>query len=365
MLANAVSELERIAPGHYETLRARRALEGFRMRPGAIAAWFVLGAAVLGTLLHALRTARERPVKRGVALALFALGLGSALHSKPASAAAPSEAGPTGGALSKWPVNDADPKKSLPTTAERDRNPLEFGYHMMDLADKADVAARRGDFAGVGRYYEAMAVAVPDRAIGYRKSCEGYEKAGDAEKALKMCRGALAAEGTELGDFTHFAKLLFARPEPLAPVDVEDLSQIATHLKAEQGGMAAGLQIQCELAQRTDDLTRLQACEVAVAKETPADPHLILYRWGIAMKQENYARAKQLVEEAQKSTLLPAGVEIMARTTQEQSALTGRAYRGLRRHPQLLGALLALIALGGVGGLLRRRLRPGLPILAR
>lgn len=366
MLESAVLELERIAPGHYETVRARKALVGFRLPPWAWGIWSALGAAALGTLVHAAwsNLGRRRWRKHAIGTA-SALGIASALFAASPANAAPAAASadapveapvtlPPAGGLSKWPVNDADPTKSLPTPEQRDRNPLEFGYHMMDLADKADIARRKGDFAAVGKYYEAMAIAVPDRAIGYRKSCEGYEQAGNLDKALALCRGALGADGVEFGDYTHFAKLVFAKPGPLSQTDAEDLSEIATHLKSEPGGMAAGLEIQCDLAERTDDVKRMEDCAAAVAKEAPSSPKLVVYQWGLAMKKEDYKTARALVETARKSALPPSGIAVMEQTTREQSAFGRRAGRAFRRHALAVGAGLAIL-LGVIFSLLLRR----------
>ncbi len=358
MLQKIVVELERIAPGHYETGRARRALNGFRLPIWAWLAWGALGLAIIGSVVHAAVAAwsrfRARRVVQGVATAALLLCI--VLLARPAAADAPApNDGPPPGGLSKWPVNDADPKKSLPTTEQRDKNPMEFGYHMMDLADKADIAKRKGDDAAVARYYEAMAVAVPDRAIGYRRSCEAYDQIGDSEKALQMCRGALGADGLEVNDYLHFAQLVMAKAGPLAPTEIEDLTQIATHLKAEQGATAAGLKVQCDLAQRLDDAKRLDECAKAVAKETPEDPKLVIYQWGVAMKQEDYARARQLVETARQSKLQPAGIEVMQRMTDEQSAPGRRVVRALVRHAALLVASLALLGAAGFGLWFRKR----------
>ena len=360
MLEGAVLELERIAPDHYETRRARRALEAFRMPAWVWGVWGALGAAVLGTLLHAVRaklaTLRSRSrATASVVASLLALAI--SIVASPALAADEAKTGPEADGLSQWPVNDADPKKSLPTAEQRDRNPLEFGYHMMDLADKADAAQRKGDFAAVGRYYEAMAVAVPDRAIGYRKSCEGYEKAGDMDKALAMCRGALAADGLDIADYLHFEKLLIAKAGPLSPVDIEDLDQISVHLKAEQGGMAAGLQVQCDLAERLDDLKRLHECADAMARDTPNDPKLLVYQWGVAMKEENYTQAQALIEAARKKALQPAGIEMMERATREQSAPQQRIARAFQRHPAAFGVGAGLLCVAALAFALRRQLK--------
>src|SRR6478752_2142672 len=77
MLQSAVVELERIAPGHYETLRARRALDGFHLPNWAWLGWAGLGAALLGTLAHAVGTPLRRRKQRrvlGVAAALVLVG---------------------------------------------------------------------------------------------------------------------------------------------------------------------------------------------------------------------------------------------------------------------------------------------------
>ena len=363
MLADAVAELERIAPGHDETRRARAALERMHSSPGQWAAWFLLAAAALGTLCHAAWTAlgRGRSRKRAAlsALASLIVCAGALLHATPAHADPEAAAGePPLGGLSKWPVDDANPIKSLPTTEQRDRNPLEFGYHMMDLADKADVAARKGDWLSVGKYYEAMSIAVPDRAIGYRKSCDGYEKAGNIPKAIELCRGALGAGGTELYDYQHFSKLMLAKPDPLTPSEVQDLTDITAHLKEQPSTMQAALDLECELAQHLDDVKRLEACVADVQKETPNDPKLVIYQWGIAMKHEDYKQAQQLLDVARQKGLKPEGIELMARMTSEQSAIGGRALRAAQRHPVAVVTTFALLlAIGGLSWIMRRRFK--------
>lgn len=357
MLHKTVTELERIAPGHYETLNARRALNSMRLPTWATAFWVALAAALFGTLAHAAlpaltrRRARRRSLAVATSLVLTFIAYATYALAHPTLATA----SPNDGSLSQWPVNDADPTKSLPTPAQRDGSPLEFGYHMMDLADKADRAKAKGDFLGVGKYYEAMAIAVPDRAIGYRKSCEGYEKAGDLAKALQMCRGALATQGLEIADYLHFSQLLLARPGDLTPAEIEDLSEITTHLKAEPGGMAAGLQVQCNLAQRLDDVTRLEQCATGVAKETPNDPKLPIYQWGIAMKREDYGQARTILESARKNAVAVPGLDVMTRMTEEQSALSRRAARIATRYAVPLAAAFSLLLAFAFGLWFRKR----------
>jgi tetratricopeptide (TPR) repeat protein len=362
MLATSVTELERIAPGHYETRRARAALDTFRLSRWAWVGWFGLAIGTLGTACHAgwVAVARRRG-KRRLALPLAAaLLLGSAQLFSAASASAEpgaTAAEPPPGGLSKWPVNDTDPVKSLPTTQQRDRNPLEYGYHLMDLTDKADIAQKKGDWLSVAKYYEAIAVAVPDHAIGFRRSCDAYEKVGNASKALEMCRGALAGDGVELRDYTHFAKLMFERTDSFTPADEQDISDIVTHLKEQSNSLPAALDIECQLAQRLDDVKRLETCVADVTKLTPNEPKLVVYQWAIAMKHEDYRKAQQLIDVARQKGLKPDGIDMMARLTEQQSALGGRFVRALERHPVVLGAVLGLLAVLGLSFALRRRLK--------
>ncbi|MEI9953432.1 MAG: hypothetical protein WDO74_31750 [Pseudomonadota bacterium] len=67
--------------------------------------------------------------------------------------------------------------------------------------------------------------------------------------------------------------------------------------------MAAGLQVQCDLAERMDDLKRLRECADAMTRETPKDPKLLVYQWGVAMKEEDYQRAQTLIDSARKNAL--------------------------------------------------------------
>jgi tetratricopeptide (TPR) repeat protein len=362
MLATSVTELERIAPGNYETRRARAALDTFRLSRWASAAWVGLALVSIGTVCHAawVRLAPRRSSRRLALPLAAALLVGAAQLFSAASASAQSEvpaAEPPPGGLSKWRVNDADPVKSLPTTQQRDRNPLEYGYHLMDLTDKADIAQKKGDWLSVAKYYEAIAVAVPDHAIGFRRSCDAYEKVGNATKALEMCRGALAGDGVELRDYTHFAKLMFERTDAFTPADEQDISDIIQHLKEQSNSLPAALDIECQLAQRLDDVKRLETCVADVTKLTPDEPKLVVYQWAIAMKHEDYRKAQQLIDVARQRGLKPDGIDMMARMTQQQSALGGRVVRAVERHPAVLGAVLGLLAVLGLSVALRRRLK--------
>lgn len=362
MLATSVTELEQIAPGHYETARARAALGTFRAPDWAWATWLGLALASFGTAGHAIwrKLARARSGRRVALPAAASLLLSAFVFFGAANASAEpgaASAQQSSGGLSKWPVNDADPVKSLPTTEQRDRNPLEYGYHLMDLTDKADAAQKKGDWLSVAKYYEAVGVAVPDHAIGFRRSCDAYEKVGNAHKAVEMCRSALAGDGVELRDYTHFAKLMFERSDAFTPSDEQDMSDIVQHLKSEPRSLTAALDIECQLAQRLDDVKRLETCVADVTKVTPNEPKLVVYQWAIAMKHEDYKQARQLIDVARQRGLKPDGIDLMARLTDQQSAIGARIVRASTRHPVALGLVLSLLAVLGLSFALRRRFK--------
>src|SRR5262249_27086776 len=154
-------------------------------------------AASIFTLVHALWNARRRKGIMAVGATLVAAGLlafpGRALASE--ATAAPPEHAMRPGSMSEWPVDDKDPLKTVPTPAQRDSEPLQFGYHLMDLADKAQDATKRGDHEAAAKFYEAMAKAVPDVSIAFAKMCESYEAAGQREKAITACGIALNKQG--------------------------------------------------------------------------------------------------------------------------------------------------------------------------
>jgi len=59
---------------------------------------------------------------------------------------------------SKFSVNDRDPESSVPGARARDASPLEFGYFLQDLLEKAERARKDNDMPAVIRFYRAVAV---------------------------------------------------------------------------------------------------------------------------------------------------------------------------------------------------------------
>ena len=87
-------------------------------------------------------------------------------------------------------INHADPASTVPTEAEKNAKPLEFGYYLQDLIAFAMAAEKAGDHLGAARYYRAFARAVPDESIAFQKLCESLQKAGRRDEAMAACRDA-------------------------------------------------------------------------------------------------------------------------------------------------------------------------------
>src|SRR5262249_16766310 len=121
--------------------------------------------------------------------------------------------------LSKlFPINDDNPLISLPNVQERNNAPLEFGYHLMDLTDKAEFYKAQGDPAKAAKYYEAIALAVPGRSVAFTKLCELYEAAGDFAKMLVACKMVLGRNGVTLNDYRRYVHLLVMQKPTIEPI---------------------------------------------------------------------------------------------------------------------------------------------------
>jgi tetratricopeptide (TPR) repeat protein len=313
MLNACVSDLERVAPNHFETRRATALAAAIRPGWRTALGWFVIAGLTLATAVHALLEARRRGWRgRGAAsIAGAAVLLVSVLGATTARGEAESEErAPRAGALSKWSIDDKDPEKTVPTPTQRDSEPLEYGYHLMDLTDRAEGAMRRGDYSAAAKFYGAIAKAVPDVAIGYGKACEAYEAAGDREQALKACGTAVGKQGVLVADYARFARLILAKPTRIDSSEVEDVDAIVEHLKKEESARSVGFEIECDLAVRLGDKKRLEECTPALARATPNDPKVVFFQWSLALMQHDYDAANEFLAHAKAS---PMKVEDVAK----------------------------------------------------
>jgi hypothetical protein len=233
--------------------------------------------------------------------------------------------------------------KSLPTTEQRDADPLNYGYFLMDLADKAQQAAEKHDYAAASKYWEATVLAVPDVALGYRRTCEMAEKAKSMVRAFRYCRAALGRQGVQLSDYEHYFALLQSSPEQLQPEQLADLLEISKHVRATPNGERLADAIDCEYGVRASDFAKLEACSKKLAALAPNDPKTITYQWALALGQERFDDARSLIERARKTSMKPEGIRAMETATAERSSIRAR----LRQHPKsIVGVVIGMAVLG-------------------
>jgi tetratricopeptide (TPR) repeat protein len=327
LLSACQRDLARLAPNHYETERAAQ-MRVWQMPMLAKVTWGMLAMFSIFTLGHFLASTRRKATLRAtlnrVTRVTALLGILLAPSLAHADDQAPAPPGYHG--LSKWPVNQADPVSSVPTPEQRDSNPLEFGYFIMDLADLAGMAVKRGDFAAASRLYEATIKADPGVAVGYRNACLYSEKSGNIERALSFCRGALAVQGVLASDYVRYADLVFSEPTAITKDQIDDLQGISEHLKTE-GNAIASAQVECDLATRIDDFKRLDNCVQVLTRLAPKDPKTLSIAWARALRRGDIDEAQRLVAEAKKSAMQPDGIQTMEQATSDELRLPRRVAR--------------------------------------
>lgn len=375
LMSWCVAELERVAPGHEETLRARRALEASVPTLRFIVGWGLIGLLGAGTLAHAGSRRRRGLRKRVIANSAAAMTLAfatspaqaepesGAIDSAAASAeSAPGAITPPGAALpsrqsygmSQWPIDEADPERTVPTPAQRDSNPLQYGYHIMDLTDKASAAAERGDHLAEAKFYRAIAKAAPERAVAFAKLCRAYAAAGEREQAIQACTQAAARPGITVGDQVFFARLFLENDGELGPEDTSKIDTIVDYVGRVEAGKLLAIDLGCELAVRLWDSARLERCTADFEKAAPGDPKALQYQWALAMVHEDHQKAEELVSKARELGLPADKIAKM----EEGTRMIGSAWWRLT-HDWRLASLAGLLLLTGGGlatfYLLRRR----------
>jgi tetratricopeptide (TPR) repeat protein len=347
MLEHCADDLHRIAPEAPDTRRAEGLLASRRSPARGWAALGVLSAGLVATLTHALRRARRsRRVTRGAAIAAgLVLGV---LLARPGVAAA-DVPGQQPGMLSKWPIDDANPAASLPSEAERNKDPLEFGYWLQDVILRAEVYSKHGKHDVAVKLYTALAMAVPERAIAFTKMCEEYEALGDGVKATAACETALLREGLLVKDYEHYVRLVLATPGPLTERQTKALAQVIDHMRQDPAGRAAADALDCDVGVRTSNAAELEACTGRLAASAPHDPATLSYQWALAMLKGDREGARDLVSEARRAGLLAE------RVTEMERAMAGEA-RGLRLRRVALGVAVVCF-LGALGFVLLRAAR--------
>jgi hypothetical protein len=343
MLRACRADLQRLAPEHPETKQAAAA----EATPWGM--WLGLAAlslAVLGTLAHAWWRARRRPAEvqgRPLSAPSALVAVISALLVASSSPARADQAPPRHerAGLSEHPIDDANPEASVPAPGHANANPIQFGYFIQDLLDRADQATGRGDHAAAVRYYRAIVKAVPDRSIGLGKLCAAYEANGEIDNALKACGVALTRTGVTIEDHARFGRLMIARPGRLGDQERGLLQASIGHLRRQPGGLLRAEQLQCDLALKQGDGAMLAACTAALMAAAPDDARTIGYQWALAVHRRDGDEARRLLERARRAGVTPSGIAAMETLAAAQPGF-------LRRW----GLPLALAAIGLMGVLL-------------
>ena len=344
-LATCQQALARIAPAHYETARAAR-MSVSEMPVLAKLVWGALLLLSLFTLVHFIARNRTSGGWRAGARGAARVGLALLVLCVPALAGAEDSTSfkmpESYHGLSKWPVSPSNPESSVPTPQQRDSDPLQYGYFIMDLADLAGMAFKQKDYTAAGRFYEAAAKASPETAVGFRKACQYIELGGDAARALGFCRRALAAQGVTVSDYVRYADMLFRQPAPLGPEQLDDLRGIVDHLQT-SGAPEAAANVECDLAVRTDDFKRLDNCVRVLNIVASSDPKTLSFAWTRALHRGDIAEAQRLVAEAKKTAMKPEGIQSMEQATAAEARLPRRL---VRHWLPFVGGSLAALGLG-------------------
>jgi tetratricopeptide (TPR) repeat protein len=330
MLKSCTTNLERIAPDHYETryfarFKAPSALS-------AIAGWSLLLLAGVGTALHAV----IRRFRGPGATAAKAIALGVLILMAGARTAA--AAGPDPDQLGEIPINDNDPESSVPTPQKRDSDPMAFGSFLLDLSYKGEKAQKRGDHAAAVKYFRALAKAVPDRAVSFARTCDEYEALGDWAKAVQFCRTAVALEGATLADSQHYVRLVLGKTSALNASEIQDVSEMVKQLSSNKETQIPAAELECEFGVRISSLEHLQSCTSVLKKVRPNDTKTTAYEWALAIKQNDFVKARELIERAKQSSMKPEAIEDMVTATNKAQSSFGRIPKNW-----LIGAAIVLL----------------------
>jgi tetratricopeptide (TPR) repeat protein len=332
MLEYCSGELLRIAPNDPAT---ERALAMLRPPWWVAAVWLTIALASVATLAHALwglarRPRRRAPTAAAVGLLLLAWGTyapsalaqGEPASATPAAPATSAQPRPKKNPddLSEWAIDDEFPETSIPGEGARNRNPLEFGYWLQDVADRALKASKQGDHEKAIKYFKALAKAVPDRATAFGRLCAEYEALQKRDEAIVSCAAALTRDGVRAEDYVRYVHVVLAKPDKLNEKDLGALADVIKHVREDPNNQDLADELECEIGVKTQSAPRLERCVAALAARAPNNPKTLTYEWALAMVQGRYDDARQLIDRAKASSMKPDGIERMERETQRDQS---------------------------------------------
>jgi len=312
-----LSQLKRVAPHHAETKRAMAMQPPVKNSPWRALAWVGVGVATLGTLIHAMWRALgrsrvsasgARAAVRQVAGLLFIATLSASAFAQDPD---PSEN------LSRFPIDKANPEKSVPSAAERDKAPLQYGYWLMDVTDLAERALVDKNYEEAAKYYRALAKAVPDVTTAYSKLCTIYQLMNKPVEALAACARPLNLKGVTFEDYSRYLRAMISNASLLKATEIDYADSVVNHLLSlSEPDPVAVLHLSCELAVKLSDAQRLDKCVRVLFTKAPNDAKTVSFQWLLAVRRGKFEEARGLVERARSTKMLPAGVAQMTRATE-------------------------------------------------
>jgi hypothetical protein len=311
LMASCMAELSRVtAKG--ATIDGVPTVVTTRTSLGVWALRVLLAFGLLGTLGHVLWH-RRKEARRSVGGPILAAAflLVASLFSGAAQAA------PTlkGDQLSSFHIDDANPEASVPTLDAQMNNPVQFGYYLQDLAEKAQKASRKGDHAAAAHYYGALVKAAPTVPYGAREMCVELEAAGDTATAIQACRTAITRQGALVSDYVRFVQMVLATKGPLPAGEREELRLVIDSMKHDTSIGYLPKVLECEVAVRYDDFNTVKSCTAELAKLAPRDPRVITLQWTLAIHNLDRSAALGLLSRARTAGIGPDGLARMEAQT--------------------------------------------------
>lgn len=235
-----------------------------------------------------------------LALALALLVLAPRAQADTSAAPGPPQA-PESAGKSGIAIDDANPEASVPDPEWARKHPMEMGYLLMTLADRAERAEQAGEFLKAARYYRALGEAVPDRAVSFGKACRAYEAAGAFGEAVDSCRQALGKVGVTVEDHQRFVRVSLQLPGVLGAEQVADIDAVLARLQSEVKDVptqeAVGF-LRCDVGLRLEQVSRLQECVASLQTLGVTGARLLAYDWSLALLKGDVERAQALLDGA-------------------------------------------------------------------
>jgi tetratricopeptide (TPR) repeat protein len=319
VVEKCAAQIQQFAPDSKYSRRFQRVARENRPSWFNWTAWHAILAAAAFTLLHALGVSLLTMRNRAKALApILLISIVGSTIPTPAIAqpiVAPKTEPKQPEALSTWRLNDTDPESSVPTPEQRDSNPLNYGYFIMDVTARAEKAVQRGDHQAAVKYFRALAKAVPNRSIAFTKLCISYQAMGDLKDALESCQTALGREGVTDQDYLRYAQLVVEQKPDFGKGDIADLDAIVQHLRSNLPSNSTADEIECDLGLKVKDRARLERCTHNLATLKPNDQKTLSYQWSLAVMRRDYATANMLLTQLKKTAANPEAIRKMDEIT--------------------------------------------------